>query len=132
MTKNVEYSVAEGVATIRLNRPDAMNAVDAETAKQLAQYARNAELDSAVRCVVLEGAGRNFSGGGDVKVFGTTMAMNDEDRRSVYAEILVHTHALSRSKRCGGRHRARSDRGVRHGDRCGRCVLLSGILPHRH
>lgn len=94
MTENVEYSVAGGVATIRLNRPDAMNALDAETAKQLAQYARKAELDPAVRCVVLEGAGRNFSGGGDVKVFGTTMAMNDEDRRSVYAEILVHTHAL--------------------------------------
>lgn len=94
MQSNVEYSVADAVATIRLNRPNAMNAFDVETSRQLAEAAERAERDPAVRCVVFDAVGRNFSGGGDVKVFGASLQLQDDARRAVYAEILTHTHAL--------------------------------------
>lgn len=57
-----------GVATVILNRPDAMNSMNAEMMTALPQRFRELALDASVRCVVLTGAGeRAFSAGGDVK-----------------------------------------------------------------
>lgn len=67
-TETVDYSVAEGVAWIRLNRPERMNAIDQQTRHALAGAIRQAERDPEVRCVVLVGAGdRAFCSGADVK-----------------------------------------------------------------
>ena len=70
---NVEYSVAaNGVATVRLNRPKQMNAVDSETERQLDQvFDQIAAAGSKVRCVVLTGTGeRAFCAGADMKESG--------------------------------------------------------------
>jgi 2-(1,2-epoxy-1,2-dihydrophenyl)acetyl-CoA isomerase len=56
----------QGVATITLNRPDRLNAMNAELGDQLRNNLRAAASDLAVRCVVLTGAGRAFCAGGDV------------------------------------------------------------------
>ncbi|HET9647453.1 MAG TPA: enoyl-CoA hydratase-related protein [Microlunatus sp.] len=59
-------TVAEGVATITLNRPEAMNALDLATKTALLDAVHAAADDTAVRCVVLTGTGRAFCVGQDL------------------------------------------------------------------
>ena len=63
----VLYDVTDGVATIRLNRPDAHNSLDIATKELLRETVLEAEGDPAVRCVVLTGSGRAFCTGQDLK-----------------------------------------------------------------
>jgi 2-(1,2-epoxy-1,2-dihydrophenyl)acetyl-CoA isomerase len=63
----VIYSVSDGVATITLNRPDAMNSLDVATKVALRDAVVQASEDEAVRCVVLTGTGRAFCVGQDLK-----------------------------------------------------------------
>jgi len=55
------------VATITLNRPEAMNYLDPIMAEEIREALADFEKDEGVRAVVLTGAGRAFSAGGDVK-----------------------------------------------------------------
>ena len=63
----VDYNVDNGVATIRLNRPEAMNGLDIATKEALLGAVREAAGDESVRCVVLTGSGRAFCVGQDLK-----------------------------------------------------------------
>src|SRR4051795_2000266 len=63
----VLLEVADGVATLTLNRPDAMNSLDVATKEALLAAARQVADDEAVRCVVLTGTGRAFCVGQDLK-----------------------------------------------------------------
>ena len=63
----VTYDVVEGVATITLNRPDAMNSLNVATKEALLAALRKVADDPAVRCVVLTGNGRAFCVGQDLK-----------------------------------------------------------------
>ncbi|HVP31248.1 MAG TPA: enoyl-CoA hydratase [Myxococcota bacterium] len=57
-----------GVATVVMNRPDAMNSLNGEMLAALAPRLQEVAQDPTVRCVVLTGAGQKaFSAGGDVK-----------------------------------------------------------------
>ena len=56
-----------GVATIVLDRPDAMNAVDKQLGAELLAALQQAAADDEVRAVVLTGNGRAFSSGADLK-----------------------------------------------------------------
>ncbi|MBI3044605.1 MAG: enoyl-CoA hydratase/isomerase family protein [Betaproteobacteria bacterium] len=69
MSDTVLYSVADGVATILLNRPQVLNALDAEMIRGLRKAAERAERDEAARAVVVRGAGPAFLAGGDVAAF---------------------------------------------------------------
>ncbi len=60
------YEVDGQVATITLNRPDAMNALTLEVGEQLDAALRKAEASDDVRCAVLTGAGKAFCAGDDV------------------------------------------------------------------
>jgi len=63
----VLYDVVDGVGTITLNRPDAMNSLDIATKVLLRETVTAAAEDAAVRCVVLTGTGRAFCTGQDLK-----------------------------------------------------------------
>jgi 2-(1,2-epoxy-1,2-dihydrophenyl)acetyl-CoA isomerase len=63
----VLLETADGVATITLNRPDAMNSLDVATKVALLAAVRQAADDPSVRCVVLTGTGRAFCVGQDLK-----------------------------------------------------------------
>jgi len=63
----VLYDVRDGVATITLNRPDAMNSLNIATKVLLRDAVQAASADPAVRCVVLSGTGRAFCTGQDLK-----------------------------------------------------------------
>ena len=59
--------VTDGVAWLRLNRPDAMNSLDNALKDALVAALREVGEDPAVRCVVLTGTGRAFCVGQDLK-----------------------------------------------------------------
>src|SRR3954447_9595762 len=63
----VLLEVADGVATLTLNRPDAMNSLDGATKEALLAAAQQVADDQAVRCVVLTGTGRAFCVGQDLR-----------------------------------------------------------------
>jgi enoyl-CoA hydratase/carnithine racemase len=58
---------ADGVRTLTLNRPEVLNALTTESARELGERLEAAAADRAVRAVVLTGAGEAFSAGGDAK-----------------------------------------------------------------
>jgi 2-(1,2-epoxy-1,2-dihydrophenyl)acetyl-CoA isomerase len=55
------------VATVTMDRPDVLNALNPPLMRGLAEVLRDLAADDAVRCVVLTGAGRGFCAGGDVR-----------------------------------------------------------------
>ncbi len=66
-TDDLLASLEDGVLTLTLNRPKARNAMSREMTGALAEQLADAELNPAVRCIVLTGAGKGFCAGGDVK-----------------------------------------------------------------
>ncbi len=69
MSDRVTIDIQEGVADVRLSRPDKMNAFDPEMFKALVEAGRSLESNPAIRAVVLSGEGRAFSAGLDVASF---------------------------------------------------------------
>lgn len=63
----IRYDVADAVATITLDRPDAMNSLTAELKTALLEALRKAAADSGVRAVLLTGSGRAFCAGQDLR-----------------------------------------------------------------
>jgi 2-(1,2-epoxy-1,2-dihydrophenyl)acetyl-CoA isomerase len=58
--------IAEGTATITLNRPDKLNAFNETMHRELAQALDRVEADATIRAVLLTGAGRGFCAGQDL------------------------------------------------------------------
>ncbi|HEY6096719.1 MAG TPA: enoyl-CoA hydratase/isomerase family protein, partial [Candidatus Deferrimicrobium sp.] len=56
-----------GVATVRMNRPERLNAYNQEMGEALLSAVSEVAADPSVRCVVLTGTGKAFSAGGDVE-----------------------------------------------------------------
>lgn len=77
MSDSVLYDVSEGIATITLNRPEAMNSLDIATKVALRDTIQAAADDPAVRVVVLTGTGRAFCVGQDLKEHIGLLAAND-------------------------------------------------------
>ena len=67
MSDIVKYEQQDGVATITLNRPDAMNSFTSQLSFDLLDALERAHHDESVRVVVLTGEGRCFSAGADLK-----------------------------------------------------------------
>jgi 2-(1,2-epoxy-1,2-dihydrophenyl)acetyl-CoA isomerase len=63
----LRWEVADGVATITLDRPDALNSLEATLKRELLVALREAARDRTVRVVILTGAGRAFCAGQDLK-----------------------------------------------------------------
>ena len=80
----VLYEVADGVATITLNRPDRLNAWTPEMGAQYSDLLDRAAADPAVRVIVVTGAGRGFCAGADMSLLqsvGGGEAVVGEERR---------------------------------------------------
>lgn len=76
---SVLYEVSDGLATITINRPGAMNAMNTEAKVALRDAARAAAADGAVRAVLLTAAGdRAFCVGQDLKEHVATLTENRE------------------------------------------------------
>jgi enoyl-CoA hydratase len=62
----ITVDVTEHIAVIRLNRPDAMNALNAQLLGELGQAMTEAEANDKVRCIILTGSEKAFAAGADV------------------------------------------------------------------
>jgi enoyl-CoA hydratase/carnithine racemase len=69
MSESVNRSLEGGVLTLTLNRPEARNALDADTYRALTAAVTAADLDAAVGAVIVAGAGGHFTAGNDLKDF---------------------------------------------------------------
>lgn len=84
MTEPLLIEVDKGIATLTLNRPEAGNSISMGLARALMEAAIRCDTDDAIRCVVLTGAGRLFSAGGDISGF-----QEAGERISAYLSELV-------------------------------------------
>lgn len=96
MSDTVLYDVAEGVATITLNRPESLNAMNPEMLATMFQVGEKAAADAGVRCVVVTGAGRAFSAGGDVKAMAHGNAGGGAPRVANQVDELRQQEEISR------------------------------------
>lgn len=69
MSERVTVQVENGVADVRLNRPDKMNALDGEMFEAIVAAGDRVAADRSVRAVVLSGEGRGFCAGLDIGSF---------------------------------------------------------------
>jgi len=67
MNETLSYTVNDGIATITMNRPDKMNALNFDLFEALAAAGEAVKADNTVRVVVLNGAGRAFCAGLDIE-----------------------------------------------------------------
>src|SRR3954469_4460897 len=86
----LKIEVAEKVATVTLNRPQARNAINQKLIRELRSIWDDLADDPAVNAVLLTGAGSVFSVGGDVK------AMSERPGGDVLEEGEVHDPMISR------------------------------------
>jgi enoyl-CoA hydratase/carnithine racemase len=90
-TEPVLYAVADGVATITLNRPDRLNAWTREMGEGWSSSLRQAAQDPEVRAVVVTGAGKGFCAGADISLLETIgggAAVVGEERRVLPTEAI--------------------------------------------
>jgi 2-(1,2-epoxy-1,2-dihydrophenyl)acetyl-CoA isomerase len=88
---HLDLAIADGVATLTMNRPEARNALSMEMRAQLIDVLHDIEHDDAVRCVVLKGAGDHFMAGGDVKGMSESIK---KDPAEVRKEFMLRIHDL--------------------------------------
>ena len=82
-------STANGVTTVTLNRPKALNALNRDLTLVLRDAVMAAELDAAVRCLVIRG-GEHFMAGGDVKSFHERLAARSGAATKIEFESFIH------------------------------------------
>ena len=103
----------DGVATLTLNRPEAMNAWNATMAYEVDQALRRLDLDDDVRSVVITGAGRAFCAGADLSGGTSFSPGRDSPEVKKRRERSVHQDA--------------PPAGLRHGGPDGACVGGPGV-----
>ena len=91
--ESVNVRVVDGAATIELNRPQALNAWNAQLGADLLSALRTAAADDAVRAVLITGAGRAFSSGADLKDI-SGGASTADGRPDVYTILTERYHPI--------------------------------------
>jgi len=93
------YDVDDGVCVVTINRPERMNTWNATVAGELSAALQQANLDDAVRSIVLTGAGRAFCAGADLERGGETFAGRDSNarpRRGAADAPTVHPYEIDK------------------------------------
>src|SRR5436190_18116494 len=88
------YELADGVATITLNRPEKLNALDEESYDELRDAFVRAGKEDAAGVVVLKGAGRAFCSGGDVDMARTRLTDERTGRAHFFQRMLPVSDAI--------------------------------------
>ena len=102
MNDTVLLDVDDGVATVTLNRPQSLNALDDRMMEALREAVAKIESDPAARCIVLRGAGDHFMAGGDINYFrGGLDKPTDQRRRDAEAMVNEVHPAIVTMRRMG-------------------------------
>ena len=89
MSHSVEYQQQGRIVHLLLNRPDTRNALSADVIEGLVSGLNRANDDSGVSCVVISGAGKGFSSGGnldEIKAMTTTQNMSEPELKAWYTD----------------------------------------------
>jgi 2-(1,2-epoxy-1,2-dihydrophenyl)acetyl-CoA isomerase len=88
MADTVLLDIADGVATLTLNRPEALNALSEEMMADFAEGVRVLEQRQDFGVVVIAGAGEHFMAGGDLKDFSLHLHRSPEARLAVFRAMI--------------------------------------------
>lgn len=94
MTTPVTFEVRDGVASIGLNRPDKLNAINDDVLDGLLESVERIEREESIGAAVLFGHGRAFSAGGDIK------AMDGMDEGTFARTIAKYMAVSAAFRRC--------------------------------
>lgn len=86
--EHLSFEQHDGVLTVRFDRPETKNAVNADLHEELSRAFADIRADRETRAVVLTGEGRAFSAGGDIKWF-QAMQANELDALFVEARKII-------------------------------------------
>src|SRR5262245_8832967 len=67
--KTILFEESGGIATVTLNRPDRLNAIDVDMREDFARLLGEIQTNEQIRVLIITGAGRAFSAGGDIEYF---------------------------------------------------------------
>ena len=93
----IEYSVADRIARIELNRPERGNGITLEMPRELAECVERADLDPEVHVIALSGRGKGFCGGYDL-VWSAEQTLPNHDPNEVWDPV-VDYQMMSRNLR---------------------------------
>ncbi len=96
MSDTVLFETRGAVAVITLNRPESLNAMNPEMLDTMFRVGQRAAEDPAIRAVVVTGAGRAFSAGGDVKGMAERNSSGGEGSVVSRVEVLRQQEEISR------------------------------------
>jgi len=91
--KIVELDRRDGIAWVTMNRPKALNALNADMTNALVETINPLEHDEDVRCVVVRG-GDHFMAGGDLKTFHGMLDQSRQDNLVAFEAFIHQVHSL--------------------------------------
>ena len=93
--ETIIVDVEDHIALIRLNRPDALNALNAELLSELVEALKDAQTNEKVRCIVVTGSEKAFAAGADIKM------MSEKSFVDVFTEDLFtpESHEIGRIRK---------------------------------
>jgi 2-(1,2-epoxy-1,2-dihydrophenyl)acetyl-CoA isomerase len=94
MDEPVLLRLADGIATITLNRPTVLNALDEAMVDGLTAALERIEASAEARVVVLEGAGAGFMAGGDIRAFQAVMDRSPAEKRVFFERLIYRFHPI--------------------------------------
>ena len=93
---SVKVTIAEGIATVLLDRADKLNALSGDMYHELAEIFTALNSDDTARAVVLTGAGRAFCAGGDVGSMGGYDVVSGRKRSKGHQQMILALHHLEK------------------------------------
>ena len=99
MGDSVLTNVEGPIATITLNRPKVLNALNAELADNLFHELARLENKKNVRCLIIQGNGGHFMAGGDLKSFKDELVKESDDRKRYFELFVGKVHPIIQSMR---------------------------------
>jgi 2-(1,2-epoxy-1,2-dihydrophenyl)acetyl-CoA isomerase len=92
--QTVNLTIADGVATVELNRPETLNAWNAQFGEDLMAALQSCREDDGVRAVLITGTGRGFSSGADLRELGSGAVDPAERPDGVYRQLTEVYHPI--------------------------------------
>lgn len=94
MTEVLKLEIDGAIATLTLNRPEALNTLNDVMACALQEKTAEVAADHSVRCVILQGAGGHFMAGGDIAFFAACTQVPVEERHPKIHELIGLIHEV--------------------------------------
>ena len=92
MNEPVLLARSGSVATLTLNRPDALNVLDEAMVDALIPATADVAADASIRVLVVRGAGKHFMAGGDIRTFARESSRPADERQRVFQRLVERIH----------------------------------------